>query len=201
MVKFLVSKSLLSLTTFSPAASSSSSSSAAHVDFAAVDLHSILAALKKCPTYQIDRNHTNCGLRTRIGPVVEYVAAMLSAGSVQISLAGWKTDWRATSWAKQPAAAADARTNSKREFVVSAGDNEGGGSGGGTTATGRIIFRFTRAVATDQRLRYEGAMAADRMARELFTADGWDWTPEDVDKVDRDAEGWRLSTSMPLRRK
>lgn len=61
------------------------------------------------------------------------------------------------------------------------------------------VFRFTRAVATDQRLRFEGAMAADKMARDLFTADGWDWTPEDIDFVDKDLESRHLS--MPLRRK
>lgn len=193
MVKFLVSKSLLSLTTFAPSTATAATPLASHVDFAAVDLHSILAALKKCPTYQIDRNHTNCGLRTRIGPVVEYVTRMLSAGSVQINLAGWKAERRATSWAKStpPASAAG-------EFVV---PTIGGEDGATKASKGARIFRFTRAVANDQRLRYEGAMAADKMARELFTADGWDWTPEDVDRVDRDAEGWRLSTSMPLRRK
>lgn len=190
MVKFLVSKSLLSLTTFAPALSQSS----LPVDFAAVDLHSILAALKKCPTYQIDRNHTNCGLRTRIGPVIEYVTGMLSAGSLQISLVGWKKERRKTSWAKTPAAA-EVNAPAKREFVV--GNNEDGGPF--KPSKGRI-FRFTRAVATDQRLRYEGALAAEMMARDLFTADGWDWTPEDVDKVP-DVEGWRLSTSMPQRRK
>ncbi|KAG5914462.1 hypothetical protein E4U42_000480 [Claviceps africana] len=40
------------------------------------------------------------------------------------------------------------------------------------------VFAFTRALASDQRLRYEGAMYADGMARRLFTAGEWDWTPE-----------------------
>ena len=39
-------------------------------------------------------------------------------------------------------------------------------------------FRFTRSLSNDQRLRFEGAMAADRMAKDLFTANAWDWTPE-----------------------
>ena len=47
-------------------------------------------------------------------------------------------------------------------------------------------------MATDQRLRYEGALAADRMAKALFTADEWDWTAEDKEDV-RGAEfgRWR----------
>lgn len=59
--------------------------------------------------------------------------------------------------------------------------------------SGSEVFCFTRSVATDQRLRYEGAMAADRMARALFTAGGWDWTPETRDEG-RGAEfgRWRL---------
>lgn len=121
---------------------------------------------------------------------------MLSAGSVQISLAGWKAERRATSWAKKTASQAAAA-----EFVVPVSGSEDDDGTVTKPPKGGRIFRFTRAVANDQRLRYEGAMAADKMARELFTADGWDWTPEDVDRVDRDGEGWRLSTSMPLRRK
>jgi hypothetical protein len=46
----------------------------------------------------------------------------------------------------------------------------------------RKVFRFTRGLATDQRLRMEGAMAVDRSARALFTADEWDWSTEDRDE-------------------
>lgn len=166
MVKFLVSKNLLFLTNFS-------SSSLEHVkDFAAVDVNSILTALKQCPNYQVDRNHTNCGMRTRLMPILEYVTSMLSATVVSVSLTGWKEDRKKVSWIKPDK---DERGENnfgrKRDFIV--GDE----NGENRTIKGKV-FLFTRSVALDQRLRYEGVMAADRMSKELFTSDSWDWTPE-----------------------
>lgn len=220
MVKFLASKNLLSLTVpfsapvsphhhhhYSPSDEPAGSSSR---DFAAVDVNSILAALKQCPNYQVDRHHTNCGLRTRITPVLEYVGSMLSANVIQVDATGWRRDQRRTSWmqtadeeAIRPSPGGGGSSSKppgkKKDFVV------GNGSGGGEAQQqqqqqGRRVFRFTRAVSSDQRLRYEGALAADRLARELFTAAGWDWTPEDADGPDR-AEEERRHLSMPLRRK
>lgn len=229
MVKFLVSKNLLFLTSFAPAPSSPSAAGGDGVpaDFAAVDVHSVLAALKQCHNYQVDRHHTNCGLRTRITPILEYVGAMLSASVVQVASAGWRRDRRHTSWVQQAAAeeegegkkaaatssGSSGRFGGKRDFVVATSPDDYGSAGPGGGASnyksqqqqqqqhgkGRV-FRFTRAVASDQRLRYEGAMAADRMARELFTADAWDWTPEDMDGGPGQADESR-HLSMPLRRK
>ena len=148
MIKFLTSRHLLYLVDFSPAS----------VDWvpdsALVDISHILATLKKCPSYQIDKNHTNCGLRTRILPIAEYIQTMLSSNVVAISRAAWKKDRASTSW------------------IPTQEDQIGRDGGEGA-------FRFTRSTAGDQRLRYEGAMAADRLARQLFTARSWDWTPED----------------------
>ncbi|KAH8175691.1 proteinrelated to hydroxyproline-rich glycoprotein [Sarocladium implicatum] len=148
MIRFLLTKNLLFLADFSPA-SSFDALPAADAAQATLDVDAdILAVLKQCPNYQIDKHHTNCGLRIRIDPIIDYVRAMLAANVVAISLQAWKKDRVATSW------------------VVS-----------GDSAEPRV-FAFTRAMANDQRLRYEGAIYADRMAKELFTADKWDWTPE-----------------------
>ncbi|KAK4243788.1 hypothetical protein C7999DRAFT_35869 [Corynascus novoguineensis] len=158
MVKFLTSRGLLFLTDFSPF----SSSAVAQRDFATVDIPSLLAALKQCPSYQIDKNHTNCGLRTRLLPVLEYLQAMLSSNVVSISRQAWAKDREGVAWSlnDDDDESEEARTKKKSR-----------------------VFRFTRGLASDQRLRYEGAMAADRMARELFTADEWDWTAEERDDV------------------
>ncbi|KAL2759879.1 hypothetical protein ACRALDRAFT_2038641 [Sodiomyces alcalophilus JCM 7366] len=112
-----------------------------------VDIDDLLATLRQSPAYQVDKNHTNCGLRTRLEPIVDYVQAMLSSNVVSVSHAEWSRNRAACSWA-----AAD--------------------------GTERRTFVFTRSLAFDQRLRYEGALYADKMARELFTADAWNWTPE-----------------------
>ncbi|KAK3304024.1 uncharacterized protein B0T15DRAFT_227230 [Chaetomium strumarium] len=150
MVKFLASRDLLFLADFS-----SLSPDATRRDYATVDIGQILAALKQCPSYQIDKNHTNCGLRTRILPIVEYIQAMLSSSVVFISRRAWSRDRRATAWCPQEEA--DERAEPR-------------------------VFRFTRSMAAEQRLRYEGAMGLDNAAKALFTADRWDWTPEDRDE-------------------
>ncbi|KXX73828.1 hypothetical protein MMYC01_201199 [Madurella mycetomatis] len=146
MIKFLVSRDLLFLVDFS------SKSMDSIQDYATVDIVHVLATLRQCPNYQIDTNHHNCGLRTRILPILDHIQAMLSSNIVSISRPAWSKDREAASW-QQPEGGAD--KHEPREF------------------------RFTRSVARDQRLRYEGSMAVDRMAKALFTADRWDWTAED----------------------
>ncbi|KAJ9133542.1 Hydroxyproline-rich glycoprotein [Pleurostoma richardsiae] len=147
MVKFLSNKELLFFVDFSPCSLESVK------DYSTVEIGHILSVLKQCPSYQIDKNHTNCGLRTRILPILEYIQAMLSSNSISIARSAWKNNRAETSWI--PVEDGDYRDAKEK------------------------VFRFTRSLSGDQRLRYEGAMAADRMARQLFTASSWDWTPED----------------------
>ncbi|KAK4453699.1 hypothetical protein QBC34DRAFT_191383 [Podospora aff. communis PSN243] len=147
MMKFFLSHNLISLMDFSP---SSLEETPLQDHFATVDVHAIVNLLKQVGGYQIDKHHTNCGLRTRITPVMMYVGTMLSSNVVAIQRAAWKKQRDVTSWV------------SEREGQVE-----------------EKVFRFTRSLLGDQRLRYEGAMAADRMARSLFTAGRWDWSPED----------------------
>ncbi|KUI55285.1 hypothetical protein VP1G_02623 [Cytospora mali] len=162
MVKFLTSKNLLFLVNFSP-----SPPDAGVKDFAAVDVGSIISTLKQTPSYQIDKHHTHCGLRSRILPILEYVQTMLSSNAVPLSLQGWKKDSKATTWQRSSSAEEDG-THRRKDFDT--------GKAGKDKSR---VFRFTRAVATDQRLRYEGAMAADSMAKQLFLAEEWDWAPEE----------------------
>lgn len=148
MFKFFTSKDLVALIDFGP------SSLETLPDSSTLDLEDLLATLRQCPNYQIDKNHTNCGLRTRLEPIVEYVQTMLSSAVVAVSYAEWKKNRAACSWLE----AAELRA-------------EGSLDGQGT-------FRFTRGLVTDQRLRYEGALYADKLSRALFTAEAWDWSPE-----------------------
>ncbi|KAK2607359.1 hypothetical protein N8I77_006037 [Diaporthe amygdali] len=163
MVKFFAAKNLLFLVNFSPSSLDNIK------DFAAVDVSSILAALRQSPHYQIDKNHTNCGLRSKITPILEYVQVMLSSNVVGVNLQAWKKEPEAATWIAASGSDSDkGKPVRKKDFVV-------GPSGEGRSK----VFRFTRSLAQDQRLKYDGAMAADRMALELFMAEDWDWTPED----------------------
>ncbi|KAJ4859038.1 hypothetical protein T069G_07305 [Trichoderma breve] len=148
MIKFLTSKNLLFLVDFT------SSSLMAVPDGAMINIDELLATLKQSPSYQIDKHHTNCGLRIRIEPIIDYIRAMLSASGTSIAHADWKKRRSEVSW------------TILRDSRPSEDDYEGS------------KFVFTRAVANDQRLRYEGAMYTDRVSKSLFTASSWDWTPE-----------------------
>ena len=147
MLKFLVSRDLLFLVDYSQASVDSLP------DMSLLDIDGLLSTLRQCPNYQIDKHHTNCGLRIRIEPILDYIRAMLSANTVSISLADWKRGMEGVAWPRPTTADGLAEDDKK-------------------------TFAFTRAVANDQRLRFEGGLYTDRMAKQLFTAEAWDWTPE-----------------------
>lgn len=147
MLKFLVGKNLLFLVDYSPASLNTVP------DTAMIEIEELLSTLQQCPSYQVDKHHTNCGLRVRLEPIVGYLRSMLSANVVPISYASWKKQRAETSWVPLQDQDPNRDAPSKR-------------------------FAFTRALANDQRLRHEGAFYVDRMAKAMFTAEEWDWTPE-----------------------
>ncbi|KAH7272159.1 hypothetical protein MRS44_002665 [Fusarium solani] len=147
MLKFLVGKNLLFLVDYSPASLNTVP------DTAMIEIEELLSTLQQCPSYQVDKHHTNCGLRVRLEPIVGYMRSMLSANVVPISYASWKKQRAETSWVPLQDQASNNDVPPKK-------------------------FAFTRALANDQRLRHEGAFYVDRMAKAMFTAEEWDWTPE-----------------------
>ena len=66
------------------------------------DLHLLLDRLKQIPEYQVDRNHSHCGIRTRLVPFADLITASMQ----QIGLCGecWAEDRHSHSWlgAKRP---------------------------------------------------------------------------------------------------
>ncbi|KAK8094277.1 hypothetical protein PG997_000962 [Apiospora hydei] len=166
MFKFFVNKNLLFLVDFSPG------SLDRIADTSLMPVEGILAALKQVPSYQIDTHHRNCGLRTRILPVLEFVTALLSANSIPVARAAWKQSQQVTAWFSQAKSAAAAEE--KRIKFDSSGDGDDGGDGSSPPGT----FRFTRTVASDPRLRFEHALGADQFARDVFTAPAWNWTAD-----------------------
>ncbi|PHH87909.1 hypothetical protein CDD83_8251 [Cordyceps sp. RAO-2017] len=147
MLKFLIAKELLFLVDFGPA------SLDIVPDTSLLDVDELLATLKQCPNYQVDKHHTNCGPQIRIKAIMDYIRSMLSANAVCISHHDWSRRRAEATWVEP-------------EDKTRLRDEDG------------RPFSFTRAIANDQRLQYEGALHADRMARSLFTATSWDWTPE-----------------------
>lgn len=63
------------------------------------DIDEIIAKLKECPSYQIDHNHSHCGLRTRLMPILD---SLLPRNSVWICLECWRTEKSKESWLESP---------------------------------------------------------------------------------------------------
>lgn len=147
MLKFFLGKNLLFLVDFSPR------SLDAVADTATLDIEELLATLSQCPNYQLDKHHTNCGIRVRMEPILGYIRVMLTANVIALPHADWKRRRADVSWAslKENRHAHDEDASVK-------------------------TFAFTRAIANDPRLQYEGALFSD--AKAVFTADEWDWTPQ-----------------------
>ncbi|KAM0711072.1 hypothetical protein Q7P35_001811 [Cladosporium inversicolor] len=99
MVRFYLRAGTLRLENTIAGLAASSESGATAYDG---DIHLLLDRLKQIPEYQVDRNHSHCGIRTRLVPFVDLVsAAMLQAG---ICGDCWAEDRHAHTWlgAKRP---------------------------------------------------------------------------------------------------
>ncbi|KAK3314762.1 hypothetical protein B0H66DRAFT_321457 [Apodospora peruviana] len=167
-IKFLVKHNLFSLVDFSP------SSLQRIPDFATVEINYILGLLKQFPGYQIDKNHTNCGLRTRIRPILDVVASLLSSRSVSLSRTLWASDRQLATWTSSAGEGGIETVSlvtppTSTAMRVRAVHNPF-----------KIVktFEFTRSIASEQQLRHAGALGSDGLARAMFTANEWDWTPQ-----------------------
>lgn len=148
-IKFLSTKNLFFLVDFSPnSLNLIADTSMLHVD-------TILATLRQCTAYQIDKHHTNCGLRTRMMPILDFLKALLSTSSVPLSRLPWRNDRQRIAWLPSEDELQDVTLQQDKPF------------------------QFTRGMQSDQRLRFEHAMGAEKFARDVFTASSWNWSAED----------------------
>ncbi|KAI0885375.1 uncharacterized protein GGS22DRAFT_142957 [Annulohypoxylon maeteangense] len=160
--KFLTNKNLMFLVDFSPASLDSIA------DTSLLQIETVISTLRQCPSYQIDKNHTNCGLRTRILSILDFIHGLLSANSIPINRTLWKANRQSVAW------------------LPSEGESK--------TPAESKPFHFTRSLAGDQRLRFENALGAEKFAKDVFTASSWDWTAEDQaqDNIPSTTPKWSL---------
>ncbi|KAJ4367249.1 hypothetical protein N0V85_009147 [Neurospora sp. IMI 360204] len=125
-----------------------------------MEISHFISILRQCPGYQIDRHHTNCGLRTRMLPVLDYVQAMLSSEIIAIKRGEWEK-----------------RREEEVSWVSLAQRQENDDDNG--RDKGKRVFKFTRSLAADPRMRYSSTLGTSKMAMELFLAHEWDWTAEE----------------------
>lgn len=63
------------------------------------DILNLLAALRQCPDYQIDPTHSNCGIRRRLNPLLDYIEVFAtSEHTVGLCLIRWRELVETESW-------------------------------------------------------------------------------------------------------
>ncbi|TID18011.1 hypothetical protein E2P81_ATG10981 [Venturia nashicola] len=133
------------------------------------DIERLLESLRKSQSYQLDRNHTHCGLRTRLVPMLDQVELYLIGGKViDVGICGecWQANRHRCAWkdVKRPVAWRPAAIH---------------------TASGKA-----RGVAGG-----EGCLAYHNKIRDMFTAVSRDWTSRDTDGV---GTGIRFGAHTPF---
>ena len=63
------------------------------------DITDLIAQLKECPTYQVDNNHSHCGVRQRMAPLLNW---LMPKEHVGICLQCWNDDRLQESWLENP---------------------------------------------------------------------------------------------------
>jgi len=135
------------------------------------DVEQLIGVLRQCPSYQIDKNHTHCGLRTRILPCLDYIKSCMDSGlGIRLIPSRNGEGNVIDSWTED---AGDGKE--KKSFWVG-NENVGQKS---------RVFDFGRARSGGG----DGNSDVKR-ARALFTAKTWNWVTEANEQV----VGWSRPT-------
>ena len=162
MIKFLTKKGLLSLIPFQ--AVSPDDPNYIWPDAYMGDIENLIGLLRQCPSYQIDKNHSHCGLRSKILPALEYIRDCIDAG-IGIKVARWKMDRSSQTWIIPKSS--NANGNRRKPFTV------------GDHAVGEESARSFEFTTARSEMEFGANMFnADKSAKKLFTAERWTWTFE-----------------------
>jgi hypothetical protein len=163
MVKFLTRKELLSLIPFQ--AVPPDDPEYVWPDPYTGDIEHLIGLLRQCPSYQLDKNHSHCGLRSRILPALEYIRDCIDTG-IGIKVMRWRADRPSQTWLT----AKPTTGRGRKPFAV--GDEEN-----------IKTFDFTKSRSGME--LGPNSFNADKSAQSLFTAKKWIWTQELVEENTR----------------
>jgi hypothetical protein len=159
MVKFLTRKGLLSLVPFQ--AVSPDDPEYLWPEAYTGDIEYLIGLLRQCPGYQIDKNHSHCGLRTKLLPALDLIKSFIDSG-IGVKLKHWDAGPSYDSW--KPSVKAE-----KSVWI-------GNGDGEDVDITGRKPKEFDFALVK-QRMGWGSGVDAT-VERECFTAEKWNWMTE-----------------------
>jgi hypothetical protein len=156
MIKFLSKKGLLSLVPFQ--AISPEDPEYIWPEPYKGEIERLMGLLRQCPSYQIDKNHSHCGLRSRMLPALDYIRICIDYG-IGIKVTRWKTDRATQTWITPKP------TSGKGRKPFRVGDE-----------LDVPCFDFAKAKPAIELAA--NTFNADHLAKTLFTAKRWIWTPE-----------------------
>ncbi|KAF7957785.1 hypothetical protein EAE96_003355 [Botrytis aclada] len=178
MIKFLMRRDLLSLIPFQ--AVSPEDPEFIWPESYTGDIEHLVALLRECPSYQIDKNHGHCGLRNKLLPALSYIKDCIDGG-IGIKSKLWKTERSNQTWISSPST-----DISKKAFVV----------GGKAVGDDRPEKFFDFKSLNREDLTSGGrSLGVDKAAKRLFLADKWDWIRE----VETEKEKERMAKSSFFR--
>ncbi|KAG9243295.1 hypothetical protein BJ878DRAFT_125725 [Calycina marina] len=160
IIKFLTRKGLLNLVPFQ--AVSSDDPTYVWPEAYSGDIETLIAELRAWPEYQIDGNHRHCGARVKMLPALKYVYDCIQKGA-GMKITSWKNDRSEHSWMVPRSIP----SNKSTPFVV----------GNEIVGEGYTVFDFTKASSGADTRNWERSNS-DRVAKLLFTARRWIWSPE-----------------------
>ena len=104
-VRFFIRKGLLNL-------QSTISESIGHEQYSG-NIQNIISKFQQAPEYQVDQNHTHCGLRSRLLPMLRHIEAL---GQIGVCLRCWNTNRGSASWLAKPSGRTWTLLESQRGF-------------------------------------------------------------------------------------
>ncbi|OCK75597.1 hypothetical protein K432DRAFT_429304 [Lepidopterella palustris CBS 459.81] len=122
----------------------------------------LLESFRQCSEYQVDRNHTHCGLRARLIPLLDHIQNQLGldAGSIDVGICAecWNNSRGEYAWAeaKRPLVWTRSRLSSATRSPISVGDKK------------------------SKRLSQSSCLTRHLIVRDMFTAVERDWTAKDA---------------------
>ena len=158
MIKFLAKKDLLSLIPFQ--AVSPEDPEYIWPDAYTGDIENLLGLLRQCPSYQIDKNHAHCGLRSKILPALDYIKDVLEG-------VGLKSNSDDLMWIKSK----EVMPKNRPQFIV-----------GGKDVSGerRRVFDLAKALSVNGQIG-PYMMSVEKAAKDLFTAEELVWARSEAD--------------------
>lgn len=158
-MKFLTRKGLLSLVPFQ--AASPDDADYIWPEAYTGDIDYLIGVLRQCPSYQIDKHHGHCGLRSKLLPALDYIKSSMDSGiGIKLTRSTEKRGPTYDSWLDGQA------SNTKKPFFVRNENGEDVDVAGGKPKQ----FDFFHA---KQKIGFGGSNE-----KGLFMAETWNWATE-----------------------